>query len=389
MTTPDPPSSSPDLLPAGPLLGCGAVGVLLLALLIVSPIALEQLLLGWLYFPFRVLPQVTVDGPTALLGGVCLIAFPAGLHVTMRWLVGRTAEDPARPPRRWTFRLTVAGTLLLLLLFAAGTAMVGVTHQLVWLVVGRPDDPREPPVSGVVADARRSAHRSMCKNDLRSIGLAMSNAADSDGWLPPGGTMDEQGRLLHGWAIFLGEYLGYYSRAGIDFSVPWNQSPNARLYRCAIPLYLNPDIPQAFDAQGYGLSHVAGNVHVLPIVQRPRRMFATHSGIPATGWADRPSGSRGLPWKRSDIPDGASHTLLVGQVAGNFLPWGHPANVRDPARGIGRTPHGFAGPPGQEGALFVSCDGSVRLLSNDTSPAVLRALAIPNSGERPAAESSR
>jgi DNA invertase Pin-like site-specific DNA recombinase len=54
---------------------------------------------------------------------------------------------------------------------------------------------------------------------------------------------------------------------------------------------------------------------------------------------------------------------------------------RDPARGVNRSPYGFGGPVGAGGALFALADGSVRFVSERTSPAVLRALATPDGGE--------
>ena len=41
--------------------------------------------------------------------------------------------------------------------------------------------------------------------------------------------------------------LGQTRRFGIDFSVPWNEAPNDRLYRCAVPEYLSPFFGEVFD----------------------------------------------------------------------------------------------------------------------------------------------
>jgi prepilin-type processing-associated H-X9-DG protein len=73
----------------------------------------------------------------------------------------------------------------------------------------------------------------------------------------------------------------------------------------------------------------------------------------------------------------ASTTILIGEVNANFKPWGHPANWRDPAKGINRSPDGFGGRPGAGGANFLMADGSVKFISERTSLDVLRALASP------------
>jgi hypothetical protein len=82
-----------------------------------------------------------------------------------------------------------------------------------------------------------------------------------------------------------------------------------------------------------------------------------------------------------EFTDGTANTLLVGEVNANFRPWGDPANVRDPARGINRSAYGFGGPPGSGGALFAMADGSVRFVSERVSPTALKALATPDGGE--------
>jgi prepilin-type processing-associated H-X9-DG protein len=57
-------------------------------------------------------------------------------------------------------------------------------------------------------------------------------------------------------------------------------------------------------------------------------------------------------------------------------------NVRDPARGVNRSPNGFGGPPSHHGANFAMADGSVRFISEKVSPSVMRALATPNAGDK-------
>jgi hypothetical protein len=84
--------------------------------------------------------------------------------------------------------------------------------------------------------------------------------------------------------------------------------------------------------------------------------------------------------KLEEITDGTSNTIAIGEVNHAFRPWGDPANWRDPAIGLNRR-GGFGGPPGNGGARFVLADGSVRFLSNDTDPAVMKSLATPAGGD--------
>jgi hypothetical protein len=150
--------------------------------------------------------------------------------------------------------------------------------------------------------------------------------------------------------------LGSYATNDIDKKVAWNHPRNERFFKCIIPEFINPDLGNAAleDAQGFGLSHYAANSRVL-------------------------GANRGM--RRADIADGTSTTLLVGEVNANFQPWGNPINWRDPAKGINKTAHGFGGPRTAGGGRFLMADGSVRFISAQVSPEVLRALATPAGGE--------
>jgi hypothetical protein len=55
-------------------------------------------------------------------------------------------------------------------------------------------------------------------------------------------------------------------------------------------------------------------------------------------------------------------------------------NWRDPMKGINQSPDGFGG-PWEHGTAIVLADGSVRTISKNISPAVLKALSTPNGGE--------
>ena len=124
---------------------------------------------------------------------------------------------------------------------------------------------------------------------------------------------------------------------------------------------------ELFDAEGYGLSHIAANVRLMPIDVVPdssHRRFTDRMN-------DRSVES---------IRDGASHTILLGQVVQNLQPWGSPRNVRDPAVGLG-NPNGFGALPHEPGVLVSMADGSVRTLSTKTDASVMRALATPDGGE--------
>ena len=129
----------------------------------------------------------------------------------------------------------------------------------------------------------------------------------------------------------------------------WNDPVNEKHFSSVIRQFINPGfrIPELVDSAGFGLSHYAANSHVM-------------------------SGNKSIELKAD--PAGLANTMVVGEVNAQFKPWGHPGNWRDLLRGINQSPHGFGGPPGAGGANFMMGDGSVRLVSDQVSPDVLRAM---------------
>lgn len=377
MSMPRTPSTQPDITGAGLLIIAGVI-IVVIFLLVTLQEHTEQLILGWLYFPLRTIPQMTVDWPTVLLGTICTVLFVVGFHLTARWFVRTTPGSI-----HWVWRSSVVASALMFVLFASGTALVGASHQFVWLISGRHDSTSEAVAAsdlGAVAAAREASRRTMIKYRLKDMGLAFHNFHDTYKTMPPGGMINEDGELLHGWAIMLGFYSNYSIPPELNWGLPWRAPPNDRVYKCQIPEFLNQSQPgPAFDADGYGLCHWAGNIHVLPVIS-----VKTGSGAP-NRFAEMIKQS-GHAMSLNDITDGTSNTILLGTVAERFKPWGHPANVRDPALGINRSPDGFGGPPGWRGAMFLMCDGSVKVLDEKTDLKVMQALATPASGDTIPAE---
>ena len=304
---------------------------------------------GWVLFLKRVVPQARIDGGGVATAVVCLFLFAAGTHSFLGWLHGQMrgasgTQDPVE--RRWKLRWTASLVALVVVMFVAGLATAGVAHQVGWLLTSEE--------TLMASGARLAAMRTQSLNNLKQIGIGLHNYHEEHGTFPPGGTFDALGRPLHGWQAMLLPYLdrqGLYD--GIDFAAPWDDPGNASVFRTTVPLYLNPGNPAKPDAAGYAPSHYAGNAHLL---------------------------GGDVPRSQQDVEDGTSNTLMAGEVAGGFKPWGDPTNWRDPALGINRSPEGFGG-PSKGGASFLFADGSVRFLRDSTDPAILKALGTPSGGE--------
>ncbi len=90
-------------------------------------------LFGWTVFLYRKLSPIEVPSKTVVNGVIILLALTISTHFMMRQLyAGRTEKEPAT--RTWRFRWTIAVVGVVLLMFGAGIAAVGITHQSVWMV---------------------------------------------------------------------------------------------------------------------------------------------------------------------------------------------------------------------------------------------------------------
>ncbi len=327
------------------------VGALVVAVAaLVSLEAAGAILFGWTLFLGRVIPQITTDTPSLVLGVVAVGLFAAGVHWLGRAWCRKNLSNAS--PRHWSLCSTGTVVLGVVVLFAAGISIVGIVHQTGWLLADR--QPLQQEGLGRRADPEAN---------LRTIGLGFDNYSDTYGCLPPSGTYSNNGEMRHSWETHLLDFMGY-STGEIDKDRAWNDPVNERYFKSVIPQFINPyyRTPPLTDTQGFGLSHFAANNRVLHANKSMRI---------------------------EDISDGTENTILVGEVNGRFQPWGHPVNARDPAKGINRSPSGFGGPPGSGGARFLVADGSVRFVSARVNPEVLKALSTPASGDDPGTDWSR
>lgn len=208
-----------------------------------------------------------------------------------------------------------------------------------------------------VQQARQAAEATQSRNNLKIIGLGLHNYHDVYNQFPPGGIYGADGTAYHSWQASI---LPYVDQAPlyntIDFHIPWTDPANAARFQYPVEVYLRPSIAERTDSAGIALSHYAGNSQVF-----------------------LPNGTAGI----RTITDGTSYTILVGEVAAGFKPWGDPTNVRDPAAGLLHDANTFGTVNLERGAVdFLLGDGSVRAISIDIDPDVLKALATPDGGEQ-------
>lgn len=312
--------------------------------------AASRLAIGWIAFVSRAASRVTVNWSGVATAAICLALLVVGGQRFLNWLVvaPRTAPDAAaatpaatpRTERRWPLKRTVQLLAIFMLLFMAGTAFIGLVHQAAWLSTSP-----EPLTRHRLVIDRYSNPSERLRT---GVGFGFHGFISVYRCYPPNGAVPEWKQASHSWQTRLLPFVNTRSD-NIDFSRDWDDPKNAPAFRRFVRVYLNPEIGVLREARGYAVSHYAGN----------SRWFSARSKASASS------------------VDGRAQTIVCGEVAADFLPWGDPANVRDPADGINRSASGFGGPDGR-GAYFLMLDGSVRFLSSDTGREVLSALATPD-----------
>jgi hypothetical protein len=291
-------------------------------------------------------PRIVWSREGWALAVISLAGATAGVHLLGRWW----SRVPESTVREWPFRwsATIVGGMVIV--FVAAICLIGITHQIGWIAAARPAD--------VMNYRSEAARRAQSRNQLKQFGLAVHNFADGRGGLPPGWTEDPAGRALHGWPAHLLAYLDRNDLHGkLRWDLPWMDASNAVVYRERLSIFQNPGVDDDSRRTGgdyYPRMHYAGNMYLWGSTRR---------------------------WRLGEITDGTAMTLLFGEAAGAFNPWGATAHWRDADLGINRSPSGF-GSPYLGGASFCLADGSVRFISDKIDQSVLRTLATPDGGDR-------
>ncbi|WP_339733998.1 DUF1559 domain-containing protein [uncultured Gimesia sp.] len=199
-----------------------------------------------------------------------------------------------------------------------------------------------------VQKSREQARKSSSKNNLKQFGLALHNYHDLHRCFPPGGTIREDDVAMHGWVMLIMPFLDQNNLSSkIDYNEPWDSPHNLTVYEILPYAYQIPGVDIHVTSTGYGLTHYLGNPNLL------------HRNSNVTF---------------DKMKNGDANTWLIGEVAGNYQPWGYPFNWRPLGSKLCDVPASFGHPPWDGGHLLFA-DGRVSFFSDATAPEILRLLA--------------
>jgi hypothetical protein len=219
---------------------------------------------------------------------------------------------------------------------------------------------------------RENVGREVISSRLRNISQALERHHDQHGHYPSATLMSDgnpNGAPLHGWMTPLLPHLGQAALfAQIDLARPFDAPANQTPMQTIVPEFTIPGRLPLRNQRGFGSTHFAGVGG--SDIREP-------AGLVHLGLFDERETVR-----REAIIDGRSQTLIVGEIAADFPPWGQPGNIRSIGKGLNRQAHGFGNAAGT-GAMFLHADGSARFYSKNIDHRVLQQLETRDGAEAP------
>ncbi len=204
--------------------------------------------------------------------------------------------------------------------------------------------------------------RNLCKNNLKHIGIGLHNFHHTYSQFPAAAS----GELPHSWRIDLLPYIDHAPmQKEYNYDLRWNKEGNESIAKTKMKIFKCPSDRYEPGPDGY-----------------PTTAYVAVTGL-NTIWPDDEGG------KIREITDGTSNTIMVVEACGQRIPWAEPRDVsfEDTPTGVnlsGSKPNhsdGIASSYHLGGARVLLGDGSVRFLSESTSPEVIHSLITRNGGE--------
>jgi hypothetical protein len=159
----------------------------------------------------------------------------------------------------------------------------------------------------VVVHGHREGYRIWgCRNNLKTIGLALDSYHERYGQFPPPYIADADGWPMHSWRVLILPYLSDTAALNVyqqyRLNEPWNSPHNQKLatqipreFRCPTTNAIESDSPL--------------DTHYVAVTG------------PGTAWPER-AGMR-----REDMVDGCGNTVLLVEIADSNIQWLEPRDV--------------------------------------------------------------
>ncbi|WP_459555687.1 DUF1559 family PulG-like putative transporter [Lacunimicrobium album] len=188
-----------------------------------------------------------------------------------------------------------------------------------------------------VQQAREAARRSTCKNNLKQLGIALHNYHDTYNTLPPGHVLDPFAGDDHGhwlWSAMILPFVeqsALYDTVRVGSPVTKAMGDSTRQMQQLLTVFRCPSDtgPPVFDPAsrlGYTIDAIPTTGATLNDIPVSLTNYAVSNGTAyprarkATNYINGTTGATGAFWensrcKFSDITDGLSNTILVGERA--------------------------------------------------------------------------
>ncbi len=153
----------------------------------------------------------------------CLRSFQKGLYGIGAVAMNENASFMPESNEEWGPSPQPSPLLSSLVCWGVALAVIGIAVAMLL------PDPRSP---------RPAAYRTVCKNNLKQIGLALHNYHDTYGAFPPAYTVDSEGKPLHSWRVLILPFLeqqALYDQ--IDLTKPWDDPVNEQVRQTVVPGY--------------------------------------------------------------------------------------------------------------------------------------------------------
>ena len=282
----------------------------------------------------NLLPGLLVKVPATLSGLGALVWGYQSLNESKR------SPDPAK------LKLTAGGGL--------GFGLLGMFGPMYLTAIG--DNWREEQLQNAIS------------KNLTQIGEAVEVFYEHHSAFPRA-TYQVDGEIdipMHSWQSALLPHMGYDQVARqIQRGQPYDHPDNFEAMSTIVPTFLVPNVDHQPTLRGLATTHFAG---------------VGGETLTEAGRVDVGVFTRGVTLNEESLSDGASQTMLAGEITKAVPAWGEPGNWRTIGRGLNRQVSGFGNASGT-GAHFLMADGSVKLFPNATSRDVLIRLSTRNGGD--------